>query len=1006
MTRLRPKLAGGMSGWAAALMIAALPVSAWENIAPTALAVPSVYENPINEGHPLIAGRAPSFADGNPRSSYRLLGDQPARLEFFFEPGRPVEPERCEIVTQVEQILDGHVEVLRAERWEKVAELRREGERITAEWKPEPVHGVALVVTRTSDLDHEPIRIAEVRLLAKQATEAPSGLPTIQLATQREHHVFGLGEEVAVDWGIEGELPAGEEWELRWRWDNFVNELVDEGGSTRGSLAGRGAVTLRPSEQGPLLLKAWLAEKSTGAVVAHTALLVGVRDPNFPARVPPLRADRAGPLPKREQVVGRMLWGAELYHRLLAAQTKVGRTAFDVFRSDGLNTVSAYQDLAWFEPLPGVYNFAALDAIVREAERTGLGVELGLWRWYYGSPGLGGPKNLQYWLEPYSALKRDGTKGPRWLNAPSLHAEGYRVSALRTTEVFLRRYREHPSVWIWHLHPFGVVDHDFTSTSSEREAPLDFSPYAKSAFARFLRERNGDIQSLNTAYGTDYADFNDVPMPEPKVKAMTDLREAVFTLDNRPAWRDYLAFRDVGTVQAFQREVFQLARRLDPEQPIGGMSNTMANSAVQEEGSLRTECGLYYGDQNTETPAFIRRHLGRDRDRLPFRGEDHSPISPRRFPGDYRARMNEFFFNCAAAGVGQLNYVFPVWEENPAWEMFASAELRDAFAVNAGSTVLPTEVGLLHSFTTDALEGFTSYAYIELHRWLDLLAWSETAMSPGTWTEPLAIDSPDVDFSEKRLLIDNDSRLLTPAAVAALVKFVEAGGTLVLQRTSGEYSSEAEEPTWALARAFGVEVEKLAQPIAEEGELVLGSVFGGLRLPVRDVAEVVRAGATPLATQDGKTVAATWSQGRGRVLWLGGTLGDFSLVESRRRLLEGAPGAWSGWADKVAKRLELYRALTQRLQVWSGLGEQGIRTESPVFVMARKTEDGLSISLRNPDRVAINKVVLRMPPGLTADRARVTFPQRQFSVPVLSDATGSRIELEEIPGGAFCLIQL
>ncbi len=992
--------------WSAILAIAALPVSAWENIAPTALAVPSVYENPINEGRPVVAGRAASFADGNQRTSYRLLGDQPARLEFFFEPTRPVQPERCEIVTQVEQILAGHVEVLRDGRWKKVAELQRDGERVTAAWTPEPIHGVAVVVTRTSDLDHEPIRIAEVRLLAEQPSAAAAGLPTIQLTTQREHHVFELGEDVAVEWKIDGELPADGEWELRWRWDNFVNDLVADGGRTRAGRTERGAMALRPSEQGPLFLKAWLADNRTGAVVAHTALLVGVRDPGFPAAVPPLRAHRAGPLPKREQVVGRMLWGAELYHRLLAAQTKVGPTAFDVFRRDGLNTVSAYQDLAWFEPLPGVYNFAALDAVVREAERTGLGVELGLWRWYYGSPGLGGPKNLQYWLEPYSALKRDGTKGPRWLNAPSLHAEAYRASALRTTEVFLRRYREHSSVWIWHLHPFGVVDHDFTSTSNEREAPLDFSGYARSAFARFLQARYGNILNLNTAYGSTYADFGDVPMPEPKVKAMSGLREAVFTFDNRAAWRDYLAFRDVGTVQAFQRDVFQLARRLDPERPIGGMSNTMANSAVQEEVGLRTEFGLYYGDQNTETPAFIRRHLGRDRDLLPFRGEDHSPISPRRFPGDYRARMHEFFFNCAAAGVGQLNYVFPVWEENPAWEMFASPELREAFARNAGSTAWPTEVGLLHSFTTGALEGFTSYAYIELHRWLDLLAWSETAMSPGTWTEPLAIDSPHVDFAGKRLLIDNDSRLLTPAAVTALVKFVDEGGVLVVQRTSGEYSPADERPTWALARAFGVEVEKLAQPFAEESEIVLEGPFAGLTLPVRHLAEVVRPGATALATRDGKTVAATWSHGRGHVLWLGGTLGDFSLVESRRRLLEGAPGAWSGWTDRLATRLELYRALTRRLQVWAGLSEQGIRTDSPVFVMGRKTEKGLSISLRNPDKAAVRNVVVRLPTRPTVDRARVTFPQRQFSVPVLVDATGASIELEGVPAGAFCLIQL
>lgn len=977
----------------------------FENVAPDALAVPSVYENPINEGRPVVWGRSPVFADGNPRTSYRLLGDQGARLEFYFAPEQAVAPGRCEVTTTMEKILSGHVEILRGGVWIKVADLRGGGFSMAAEWAPEPVHGVAVVATRLSDLDHEPIRVAEVRLLAAERPQPPEKLPTLVLGTSREHHVFTLGEEVRVDWEFAGEPPPGGSWSLHWRWDNFVNDPVDPGGRRPWTPGTKGVFALRPREQGPLLLKAWLADDRTGAVAAFSSLLVGARDPDYPATVPPLRVEHAHPMPKYHEVTGRLAWSSELYHRLLAAQTVVGPEPFAEFRRGGLNVVAAYQDLAWFEPLPGVYNFVALDAIVRGAEHAGLGVELGIWRWTYGSPGLGGPTNLQYWIEPWSARRRDGTKGPRFLNAPSLHAPEYRAAALRTTEVFLRRYREHPAVWIWHLHPFGIVDHDFTSTSNEREGPLDFSSFAQRAFADFLRERHGDIAALNARYGSAYAGFDSVPMPEPLVKGIADTRRAMFTIDNRPAWRDYLAFRDVATVQDFQREIFALARRLDPERPIGGTANTMANSAVVEEGRLRAEFGRYYGDQGTETPAFIRRHLGRLHGRLPFRAEDHSPISPRRFPVGYRERMNELFFNAAAAGAGQMNYVFPVWEENPAWEMFASPALRDAFAANLDSTVLPAEAGLLHSFTTGALEGFTSYANIELHRWQDLLAWSETAMSPGTWIEPLAIDQPGESFAGKRLLIDNDSRLLPAAAVAALVRFVEAGGALLLQRTSGEYSPESETPTWALARALGVDVDTLAAPLSEEAQATLQGPLEGIAVPLRYPAEVRREGAVPLATWQGKVVAAEWRQGRGRVLFLGGTIGDFSLVENRERLLRGQPGAMSSWADKLAVRRELYRALTGRLLAWAGLGAQGVRTASPVFVIGRKTADGYSISLRNPAKEPVRGVVLRLPAATANGPAQVTYPEIHYTVPVRREAWDLVLELPEVPAGAFCLIQ-
>lgn len=983
-----------------------------ENIAPHALAIPSTYPNPINDGKAIVFGRSPEFADGRKETGYRLLPDQPGRLEFHFEGLQLVAPGRCEVLTQMEMVRAGHVEVLRGGKWIRVADLSAGAWTVAADWTPESTHGVAVVLTDVTDLDHEPVRVMEVRLLAAKAGEmVKAKVPALHLGTTREHHVFSLGDTVRVQARLDGKSDAavGDGWVWRWQWDDFVNRPIDAGGSR--SWTGQPVeFTLTPEEQGPLLLKAWLAHEASGAVVASSVLLVGVRDPEFPKMVPPLRAraaTAAAKRPTRADVVEKMQWGAEIYHRMLAAQFTAGAGPMEAFQRGGLTIVGAYQDLAWFEPLPGVFNFAGLDSVVQGAEAHGLGVELGLWRWYYGSPGLNGPTNLQYWLEPWSALKRDGTKGPRWLNVPSLHAAEYRAAALRASEVFFRRYREHPAVLIWHPHPFGIVDHDFTSTSTEREAPLDYSPHARRAFAEFLRKRYGAIGALNARYGASHAEFTQVPMPEPLVKAMPEIRRAVTTFDNRPAWRDYLEFRDTVAVHGFQSELFGLLRELDPERPISGMANTMANSAVTGEVALRTRFGVYYGDQNTETPAFIRRYLGSDSGRLPFRGEDHSPISPRRFPGDYRTRMNEFFFNCATAGVNQLNYVFPVWEENPAWAMFASPALRDAFAVNAASTAMPAQVGLLHSFTTGVLEGFTSYAYIELHRWLDLIAWSETMMVPGLWAEPLMIDAPPAEFSGKRLLIDNDSRVLTPEAVAALVRFVEAGGALVIQRTSGQYSPDRAEPTWALLRALDFAgVENLRHVLAGEALVTGEGPLAGMKLPLRDVSEITQPGATPVATLDGKVVAAVWSKGRGHVLLLGGAIGDYSLAENRQRLLEGKPGAWAGWSDKLAARTEVFRTLTTKLQGWSGVAAQGVRGEASLLVMGRETARGYSIVLRNPADSAIAGATLRVPVKAgVASHAAITFPESTATVSVETDGGDLVITLPEIAAGGFCLVQ-
>jgi hypothetical protein len=998
-------IGGGLMLFSLLTLVASEKTGLVVNIAAQALAIPSNYPNPINDGKPIVFGRKPEFADDRPQTGYRLVCDQPGRFEFYFDPAHPVSPGRCEMLTQMEKVIGAHVEILRAGAWVTVAKFSGDWT-VAADWTPEPTVAVAVVIDQVTDLDHEPARVMEIRLLASENAIVSLEEPKIALSTQHEFNVFTLGEEVQVSGKLIGADRPGRPSTWLWRWDDFVNNPIDPGGREVFAAGTPAIFHLKPAEQGPLLLKVSLRDDQTGAIIASAVLLVGVRDPGFPGNVRPLHAGVVRPLPTRKEITGKMIWGAELYHRMLSAQFKAGEAPLEAFQQGGLNLVAAYQDVAWFEPLPGVFNFAGLDSVVQGAEAHGLGVELGLWRWTYGSPGLDGPGNLQYWLEPDSAVRRDGTKGPRWLNMPSLSSADYRASALRATEVFIRRYREHPSVWIWHLHPFGIVDHDFTSAAGEREGPLDYSVFARKAFHEFLAGKYRGIAQLNAKYHTNWTDFSAVPLPEPAVKGTGDVAKAVRLFDNRPMWRDYLAFRDTRTVHRFQKELYARLRELDPERPIGGMSNTMANSAVPEEVAMRRDFGAYYGDQNTETPAFIRRYLGSDRGRLPFRGEDHSPITPRRFAGDLPGRMNEFFFNCAASGVHQLNYVFPVWEENPAWTMFASPALREAFAFNAATATTASSVGLLHSFTTGALEGFASYAFIELHRWLDLVAWSGVMMTPGLWTEPVLVDAKNPDFEGKTLLIDNDSRLLEPAAVQALVRFVNGGGNLVLQRTSGQFETDREQPTWRLLRALGYpDLDGLAVSFASEATVSGEGMLAGLSIPLLDVAEVKFPGAGAVARLDGKVVVATWNRGLGHVLLLGGTVGDSSLVESRRRLLGNESGAMTSFPKLLHQRTEWLCDLTLRLQRWAKTGAQGIRCDEPVWVVLRRAENRVSIALLNPGAAILPTVNLRIPVATMAHHARVTYPGRVESLPVKTGSNEATVELSGLKPRAFCLIQ-
>ncbi|GAA4528219.1 beta-galactosidase [Brachybacterium paraconglomeratum] len=153
---------------------------------------------------------------------------------------------------------------------------------------------------------------------------------------------------------------------------------------------------------------------------------------------------------------------------------------------------------ARLEPEPGCFDVAWLDQVLDDLHARGIAVDLAI-------PVASPPPWLGV-LDPESLPQtRSGNTlwwGSRNQFNPSSPA--YREAARRITGMLVERYAEHPAVVMWHVgNEYGQLSHDESTAR---------------AFRTWLRERYGDIDALNQAWGTTVwsmglREFDDVIPP-------------------------------------------------------------------------------------------------------------------------------------------------------------------------------------------------------------------------------------------------------------------------------------------------------------------------------------------------------------------------------------------------------------------------------------------------------------------------------------------------------------
>jgi beta-galactosidase len=156
-----------------------------------------------------------------------------------------------------------------------------------------------------------------------------------------------------------------------------------------------------------------------------------------------------------------------------------------LMRAAGVNTVTVgVFSWAKLEPRPGVHDFGWLDRLMDLLHAGGIGVVL-------ATPTSSPPPWLGH-LHP-DTLPRDEDGRTEWWGGRqhfSHSSATYRRHAAAITEALAARYAGHPALTMWHI--------------NNEYCTYDHGDEAAVRFRRWLQDRYGTLDALNTAWGTAF----------------------------------------------------------------------------------------------------------------------------------------------------------------------------------------------------------------------------------------------------------------------------------------------------------------------------------------------------------------------------------------------------------------------------------------------------------------------------------------------------------------------
>jgi len=437
------------------------------------------------------------------------------------------------------------------------------------------------------------------------------------------------------------------------------------------------------------------------------------------------------------------------------------------------------------EPRPGEFEFGWLDRVLGLLHDAGIAVDL-------ATPTAAPPPWFLHRHPEARPVNRDGLVlggGSRQAYCPSSPA--YAAAATGITRELARRYGSHPAVVLWH------VNNEYGAPTGEC-----YCPVSAAAFRRWLRERHGDLDTLNENWGAGFwsqrhGDWEEIDAPRTSTTVVN------------PAQRlDFARFSSDALLGCFRRER-DILRELSPGIPV--TTNFMAtNCKSTDYWRWAPEVDVISNDNYLlaeKADGYLDLSMSADMTRSlagggPWLLMEHSTSAVNWHPRNIAKRPGEMrrnslahlargadgllFFQWRASRIGAEKHhsaMLPqggtdtrVWREVVA----LGAELASLAGLRG--TVVEPDLALLwdwESWWAHELEWRPS---VDLGYLDQVRAWYEASFRAGLTAD---FAHPEADLSRYRLVIVPSLYLATERTAANLHRYVEAGGTLVACCFSG-----------------------------------------------------------------------------------------------------------------------------------------------------------------------------------------------------------------------------
>ncbi|WJK36984.1 beta-galactosidase [Solwaraspora sp. WMMA2065] len=581
-------------------------------------------------------------------------------------------------------------------------------------------------------------------------------------------------------------------------------------------------------------------------------------------------------------------------------------------RAAGVNIVSlAIFSWARLQPGPDEFDFAWLDDVMDLLHANGIAVDLAT-ATASPPPWLTAAHPQILPVDRHGATVWPGAR-QHWRPTSPI----FRAYALRLVRAIAERYRDHPALAAWHV-----------SNELGCHNVYDFSDDAAAAFRTWLRDRYGDIDTLNHAWGTAfwsqrYTDFTQILPPRQAASYPNPTQQLDFKRFSSDALREHLrAERDV-------------LRAVTPDMPVTTNFMVMGESSgmnyadwAGEVDFVANDHYVHPGPQALDELSFSANLTGNLAGGRPWFLMEHSTSAVNWQPVNLPKRAGELARDSLThVAHGADAVCFFQWRQSAAGaEKYHSAMLPHAGADSdlfrsvaelgrtlsdlagvAGSPRTPAPAAILFDWESWWACEQDSHPTSRLRYRQEALDWYSAFLALGIRTDVLPVAA---DLSGYRLVVAPILHLVPAALADRLRGYVAAGGHLVTTYFSGIVDEH--DHIWlggypgALRDLLGLRIEEFG-PLPDGAQVVLDTGATGQlwtdRVTVTDPqVEVLAAYRT--GEYAGRPAVTRRTVGAGSAGYVSTRLGVSDLAAVLARFATAA-GVRSDLPERLRGRVEL-----------------------------------------------------------------------------------------------------